>query len=88
MKTYNSVDAMVKDLSNEEFYHNWKKPSWHKFKNWCGMWCMIIDYRICCLIHRDIPIVPNDKMRELAQSITDKIKEIKDGKSQEKENRR
>lgn len=75
MKTYNSVDDMVKDLGSEGFYHNWKRPSWHKFKNWWSMWYMIIRYRIMCLIHGDVPIVVDDEMAEVIQSITDKIEE-------------
>ncbi len=75
MKTYNSVDAMVKDLGSEGFYHNWKKLSWHKFKGWCGMWYIIINYRISCLFYEDIPIVLDSEMTDTLQSITDKIKE-------------
>ncbi len=56
MNDYISVDDMVRDLGGEEFYREWKKPSWHKFKNWCWLWYIVIKYRIYCLFHDEMAI--------------------------------
>ena len=50
MKSYNSVDEMVKDLSSEEFYRQYKVLTWHKFKNWCWYVYTVFKFRVKNLI--------------------------------------